>query len=113
MVLLRQNALTQHDLNPGVLRKQLVRRAEHPAGLAKQLDSMPQRGRNTHLAARAPEERVHTLGDVIVKDDEVPDVLDLRAHLHVELIDVRLLNARAWKHLQQSDDAALDQMNAR
>jgi Glycosyl hydrolase family 1 len=108
MMLPRQDALTQHDLDPRILGEQLVRHAEHSAGFAKQLDSMSERSRNIHGAAGPPERCVLARGRVVVEHDEIADVLDLGAHLLVELVDIRLCDAGPGKHLHEADDAALD-----
>src|SRR5688572_29866801 len=49
---------------------------------------------------------------MIVQHYEIADVLDLRAHLLVELVDVGLLDRGAREHLHQPDHAALDQVDA-
>ena len=95
MMLLRHDALAEHDLDPGVLGEQLVRHAEHAAGLAEQVDAMLERRRNVHVAAGAPERRVLAIRHVVVQDDEVADVLDLGIRLLIVLVDVGLLDAGA------------------
>ena len=77
MMLLRLDSLPQHDLDPGVLGEQFVRHAEHAAGLAEQLDPVPQRVGDLHGAAGAPERRVLAARHVVVQHDEIADVLDL------------------------------------
>ena len=60
----------------------------------------------------APERRVGALSNVIVQDNKVPDVLDLKFHLVIEFIDVRLPDPVVGKHLHEADNAALNQMDA-
>src|SRR6185295_599279 len=112
MMLPRHDALAEHDLDPRVFREQLVWHAEDAAGLAEQVDAVLKRLWNAHVAHGPPERRVLALGDMIVQHDEIADVLDLRAHLVVELVDVGLLDGGAREHLHQPDHAALDQVDA-
>jgi hypothetical protein len=71
-----------------------------------------QRIGNLHVAAAAPERRVLPIGDFVVEDDEVADVLDLRLVLLVVLVDIGLADTHGRKHLQQAKNAALDQVDA-
>ena len=59
----------------------------------------------------SPERRVASIGDVIVKDDEIADVVHFKLHLLIELIHIRCSHAVMREHLQQSDHASLDQVD--
>ena len=49
---------------------------------------------------------------MVVHDDEVADKAEFGVHLAVEFCPVGIDDATVGKHLQQSDYASLDQVNA-
>ena len=113
VILLRYEPLTKHYLDPGILTKQFRRQLEDSSGLFEEFDAVLERLRNVHGLAVLPERRVGAFCHVVMKNDEVANVLDLGTHLRVEFIDIRLANARIREQLHQADDTALYQVDAR
>ncbi len=111
MILLWIEALSEHHLNPGILPKELRRNLKHPSRLLKKLDTMFERVGYFHAAAVTPKRRIGAIGDVIVQDDEIPDVFDFKHHLVVELINIWLAHPVVGEHLHKSHHCPLDQMN--
>ena len=89
VVLLWQQSLAEHDLDPGILAEEFARSLEYTAGLPEQLDAMREGLRNFHRAAVVPEFRVIPPG-------------------HVE---IGLADATVREHLHQAYDAALNEMD--
>ncbi len=64
-----------------------------------------------HRCAVPPERRIPSIGHVVVKNDEVPNVVHFELHLLIEFVNVGRSYAVVREHLQQPDHASLDQMN--
>ena len=112
MVLFGAEALSQHDLCPGVLTKQLCWHLEHTPCLLEQIDTMLEGLRNFHSAAMTPEGRIRAISDVVMKNDEIPDIFNLELHLIIELFYVGLTHPIRRKHLHEPHNTALNEMDA-
>src|SRR5260221_7363470 len=108
----RDDPLSQHNLDPAVLLKQFFVAAEHTSCFAEELDLLGQGLRDRHLGNSAPKVAVLPIGRLIVKNDEIADLQHILPLLIIDLDDVALTDSRHWKHPDQPEHGALDQMNA-
>src|SRR6185295_17408274 len=109
----RTHPLSPQHLQPARHLEQIVGGAEDARRLAKQLDPMPQRIRYRHGAAGVPERFAAAVVDVVVQDDEVPDVFVLRGHRAVEFLAALRTVAAMWKQQDQPLNRDLYQVNGR
>ena len=68
--------------------------------------------RNFHSAAMTPEGRIRAVSDVVVKNDEIPNIFNLEPHLIIELFYVGLTHPIRRKHLHEPHNTALNKMDA-
>ena len=66
---------------------------------------------NLHRCTVSPERGISSIGHVVVKNNEVPNVVHFKLHLLIEFVNVGRSNTVMREHLQQPDHASLDQMN--
>ena len=104
-------ALAEHHDRPRALTEHLVI-LPYGTGIAfEQGDLVRQAIRYRHLAAIDPVFRIKTLIDLVVQDNEVPDLLYLFRGLVVELPDLDRIDVRCGKHPHQSQNAVLNKVD--
>lgn len=112
VVSLGRQTLSEHHLNPGVDAEKLVGRLVSVRAFAKELDSMGKRVWNVHIAALAPERRVIPTGQLVVQDDEITNLFKfLPGQVIVSLCD-GFADSVEREKLDQSRDAAHDEVDA-
>ena len=99
-------------MHPAVFDEEFLVLAEDAAGFAEQFDLVGEAVRNLHVGALAPERAVAAFGGFVVEDQKVADLLHVGHLLVVELGDVPPTNFTHGKHPYNSQNSALNQMDA-
>jgi hypothetical protein len=86
-------------------------RLEGLGALAEQFDALGQAVGNVHRPAAIPERTVGPLGQLVVQDDEVADLLQLVDGLLVVAVDHRVADAGEREQLHQPRDPDHDQVD--
>src|SRR5687767_13416550 len=113
MIALWNDILTVHYRQPAGLAEQFVVMAVEPGIFLEDCDTIRKRLRYIHRPAIVPEWTVVAFGGLVVKNDEVADLLELEDRPPVVIVDVVLIERLVREIREQACNGGLDKVDGR
>ena len=111
VVALGCDTLAHHDLHPAVFDKKFFVAAENPSCFAEQFDLLFKAVGDRQSCAVPPKWGVAPLGDLIMQNQKIADLVHVGKLLVIELGNITRAHRAAGQHPYQAQHRALDQVD--